>query len=534
MERALYTSISAALEPLVMAHLFSRKCRGLEHPTRWKERLGYPSLPRPSGTLIWFHAVSLGEGLSAIPIIDRCLQIHPFVNVLLTTGTLTAFNVLRSKLSHGVIFQFVPVDTPAAVDRFLSHWKPQAGIFMESELWPNLLLSSSSRKIPMALLNARVSEKSFTRWSCFTSKSLVGEMLGSFSLICPLSTNDAVHLQLLGASPGVIHFSGNSKYASQDKSQMEDLLLMKRKVWLASSTHAGEEEVIAEVHLTLKRTFPEILTILAPRQPSRAESIMMVLRSHGLKVAQRSINENICLNTDIYLADTVGELTRLYNSVPIAVVGGSLLKGLAGHNMAEAAACGCAVLTGTHLGHFSKMLKEMQSISPLSILQVSSADLASALMELFSDEGVLRLRRKAAKAASTTAAAGIIDNIFKLLELTIFQGVYCDTLMGLGFSERKQGSMVNAIHLEENAGGTETLLSFLLPGIAMGGEVPAATHDGECSKDGSSSCWKKDDDSQGPEEDEDLRLGRGTDHVQEVPGYCQAQGLAGDVAGPCP
>ncbi|XP_024537135.1 probable 3-deoxy-D-manno-octulosonic acid transferase, mitochondrial [Selaginella moellendorffii] len=492
MERALYTSISAALEPLVMAHLFSRKCRGLEHPTRWKERLGYPSLPRPSGTLIWFHAVSLAYYWDFDSIVSNSKYISRFIQCV---RLLFRSNVLRSKLSHGVIFQFVPVDTPAAVDRFLSHWKPQAGIFMESELWPNLLLSSSSRKIPMALLNARVSEKSFTRWSCFTSKSLVGEMLGSFSLICPLSTNDAVHLQLLGASPGVIHFSGNSKYAwgaSQDKSQMEDLLLMKRKVWLASSTHAGEEEVIAEVHLTLKRTFPEILTILAPRQPSRAESIMMVLRSHGLKVAQRSINENICLNTDIYLADTVGELTRLYNSVPIAVVGGSLLKGLAGHNMAEAAACGCAVLTGTHLGHFSKMLKEMQSISPLSILQVSSADLASALMELFSDEGVLRLRRKAAKAASTTAAAGIIDNIFKLLELTIFQG------------------------------------------IAMGGEVPAATHDGECSKDGSSSCWKKDDDSQGPEEDEDLRLGRGTDHVQEVPGYCQAQGLAGDVAGPCP
>ncbi|XP_024525779.1 probable 3-deoxy-D-manno-octulosonic acid transferase, mitochondrial [Selaginella moellendorffii] len=464
MERALYTSISAALEPLVMAHLFSRKCRGLEHPTRWKERLGYPSLPRPSGTLIWFHAVSLGRFLSS----SQCPPEQTFSWCNL----------------------------PAAVDRFLSHWKPQAGIFMESELWPNLLLSSSSRKIPMALLNARVSEKSFIRWSRFTSKSLVGEMLGSFSLICPLSTNDAIHLQLLGASPGVIHFSGNSKYAwgaSQDKSQVEDLLLMKRKVWLASSTHAGEEEVIAEVHLTLKRTFPEILTILAPRQPSRAESIIMMLRTHGLKVAQRSINENICLNTDIYLADTVGELTRLYNSVPIAVVGGSLLKGLAGHNMAEAAACGCAVLTGTHLGHFSKMLKEMQSISPLSILQVSSADsLASALMELFSDEGGLRLRRKAAKAASTTAAAGIIDNIFKLLELNIFQG------------------------------------------IAMGGEVSAATRDGECSEDGSSSRWKKDDDSQGPEEDEDLRLGRGTDHVQEVPGYCQAQGLAGDVAGPCP
>uniref|UniRef100_A0A2P2JTP7 Uncharacterized protein MANES_08G018900 n=1 Tax=Rhizophora mucronata TaxID=61149 RepID=A0A2P2JTP7_RHIMU len=182
----IYRALSRALAPLLHLHLRWRKLRGLEHPTRWPERLGRPSLTRSSGPLLWFHAVSLGEGMAAIPVIKRCICCRPDVNILMTTTTLPAFNVIKNQLPDSVSYQFSPIDTPAAVDAFLGYWKPSAIILVESELWPNLVMAASRKGISLTLLNARMSEKSFMLWMQPMLLPLISLMLSKFSLIVPL------------------------------------------------------------------------------------------------------------------------------------------------------------------------------------------------------------------------------------------------------------------------------------------------------------------------------------------------------------
>ncbi|OWM82488.1 hypothetical protein CDL15_Pgr002063 [Punica granatum] len=282
----LYRALSYGLSPLVHLHLRWRKFRGLEHPLRWPERLGRASASRPPGPLLWVHAVSLGEGMAVIPVIKQCMQQRPDFNILMTTTTLSAFEVIKDKLPTGVLYQFAPIDTPMAMDAFIGYWKPDAIILVESELWPNLILSASENGIALALINARMSAKSLRRWSGSLLLPLVSLLLSRFSLIIPL----AIRFQLLQAPPFVINFSSDLKYgecnvSTEEVSCINDLKLQlaHKKVWMASSIHSGEEE---------------------------------------------------------------GELGQLYSLTSIAVVGGSFFPGLAGHNLSEAAAAGCAVFTG--------------------------------------------------------------------------------------------------------------------------------------------------------------------------------------------
>ncbi|GBG67746.1 hypothetical protein CBR_g874 [Chara braunii] len=354
--RFVYKLLSTAATPLALANLLVRKTRGREHDQLWRQRVGEGYSARPRGCLLWFHAVSLGESAAATVVIRRCLEERPSVSILLTVGTLTAYNRLKDVLPANVTCQFVPLDTPSAVSRFLSYWQPQAGIFMESELWPTLVLTASEQQIPMALLNARMSERSFHRWSLPLARSLAAEMLSSFSLIVPLNNQEALRFQLLGARPDTIQFGGDLKYATSSASrsleseaaiaELRPQLESRSAKWLAASTHPGEEEAIGRVHLQLRKNVPDLLTVITPRHPERRAEILKVLSSQGLSVAIRSEGQKIDMGTDVYLADTVGELTGLYSLCPIVFVGGSLLPGLAGHNFAEAAAAGCAVLTG--------------------------------------------------------------------------------------------------------------------------------------------------------------------------------------------
>ncbi|KAJ7529898.1 hypothetical protein O6H91_15G070500 [Diphasiastrum complanatum] len=435
---SIYGTLTAAIAPLLLLHLKWRRLKGLEDAQEWRQRLGSASIPRPTGPLFWFHAVSVGEGLSAIPVIQKCLQARPWVTILMTTSTVTAFIVLKRTLPHGVLCQFAPIDTPTAVNRFLSHWQPQAAVFMENELWPNLLCTSAVKGIPLALLNARMSSKSFKRWSFHAARPLVATMLANFSLICPLSTAEGVRLQLLGAPPTNIHFAGNLKYAwgvfnFDGVRKLEETLIKElsgRKVWLAASTHAGEEEVIARIHKNVRQDIKELLTVIVPRHPKRGYKIQRDLSKPGLSVVLRSLQEHIQAETDIYVVDTIGELQQFYGLTPIAFVGGSLLNGLSGHNMAEAAACGCAVLTGPHIGHFSKMVGEMQRHSQLSIEQVSGEDeLQHVLKELLSDPVFLKRRQEAAKYALTCAAVGVVETVWKLLEQYVLRSVFSPALV---------------------------------------------------------------------------------------------------------
>ncbi|KAJ8899638.1 hypothetical protein K2173_018612 [Erythroxylum novogranatense] len=425
-----YRALTRALSPLIRIHFKWRFFHGREHPTRWAERLGRPSVRRPSGELVWFHAVSLGEGMAAIPVIKRCVDCRPDLNILMTTATLSAFEVIKNQLPSSVLYQFSPLDVPAVVDAFLDYWKPNAIILMESELWPNLVMSSSQRGISLTLLNARVSTKSFMLWSEPILLPLISLMLSKFSLIVPLSNLQAIRFQLLQAPPFVINFSGDLKYAvGYDSSKVgihsiEELKveLACRPVWMASSIHRGEEEVVLRVHKVVMQKFPDLITIVVPRYPKHGLEIAQELLKGGQHVALRSQHQRIKPGINVYVVDTLGELKHMYRLTPIAVIGGSFFPHLAGHNISEAAAAGCAVLTGCHIGHFSHMVQEMQRLKPLSVMQVSGEyDLTNALMELLSDVKVLEERQMAAKQAFDALSSGIITNVWNLLNFHVYR-----------------------------------------------------------------------------------------------------------------
>ncbi|EEF33745.1 probable 3-deoxy-D-manno-octulosonic acid transferase, mitochondrial [Ricinus communis] len=428
----IYRAFTYAVTPLVRLHMQWRRLLGLEHPNRWPERFGWPSVPRPSGRLLWFHAVSLGEGMAAIPVIKRCVECRPDLSILMTTTTLSAFEVIKNQLPNGVLYQFSPLDTPAAVDNFLDYWKPNAIVILESELWPNLIMGSSRKGILLALLNARVSMKSFRLWSQPVLLPLISLMLSKFSLIIPLSTLQAIHFQILQAPPAIINFSGDLKYAVEydasngETGSIDDLKgeLTHRQVWMAASIHRGEEQVVLEAHEALIQKYPDLVTIIVPRYGQHGQDIAQELQKEGNIVALRSQRQRIVPGTQFYVVDTIGELRHLYGLSPIAVIGGSFLPGLAGHNISEAAAAGCAVLTGYHVGHFLHMVKEMQALNPLSVMQVSGTlELQGAIMKLFGDPKVLEARRMAAKQAFCALSTDIISNVWNHLNFYILETV---------------------------------------------------------------------------------------------------------------
>ncbi|XP_073272322.1 probable 3-deoxy-D-manno-octulosonic acid transferase, mitochondrial isoform X3 [Primulina huaijiensis] len=366
----IYRALSYGISPLVCLHLWWRKLRGREHPTRWRERLGLPSACRPNGRLVWFHAVSLGEGLAAIPVIKCCLERRADVTVLMTTTTASAFEVIKNVLPQNVIYQFAPLDLPTAMDTFLLYWKPNAIMLMESELWPNLIMGAARNNIALSLINGRMSQESFRNWSRPLVLPLITLMLSKFSLILPLSTTQGIHFQLLQATPFIINFCGDLKCAFQDfdisernKRDLDEFQakLINKKVWMASSIHEDEEE---------------------------------------------------------------GELREFYRLTPIAVIGGSFSPGLKGHNLAEAAAAGCAVLTGYHIGHFRHMVLEMQRSNPLSVIQISGEKLVEAISELFGDAKLLEARREASLEAYHGLSRGIVENVWRMLQMHIYEQLW--------------------------------------------------------------------------------------------------------------
>ncbi|KAJ3677021.1 hypothetical protein LUZ60_002745 [Juncus effusus] len=399
----------------------------------WKERLGYPSASRPPQTetkpLLWFHAVSLGEAFSALPLIHHCSESESFA-VLMTTSTVSSFEVIKDRLPSDVIFQIAPIDTPKAVQRFLTYWNPFVIFLIESELWPNLILHAADKGIKLALLNARISSISFDRWSTPLALPLISLMLSKFSLISPLSNTEAVRFQLLGAPPCIIHFSGDLKYGvgeylvneKEGEMILDDIKMEigNRPTWLAASIHLGEERVMLRVHNELIKIFPKLLLILVTRHPKDGRNIALALKEQKVNVALRSKKETISPNTSIYIVDTLGELRVLYRASEIAVIGGSFLPHLCGHNFSEAAAASAAVLTGPHIGHFRHMLMEMRRIDSLSVKQVGGEEeLVENLKMLLSDKNILKAHKKASKHSFELMSKGVVNSVWSLVDIII-------------------------------------------------------------------------------------------------------------------
>lgn len=383
----LYRLATTLATPLVRRHLARRQAKGREDAERIGERFGMPGRARPDGPLLWVHGASVGESLSVLPLLQRIRTEWPGLQILMTSGTVTSARLMAERLPEGVVHQYVPVDTAGSVKRFLDHWRPDLALFLEGELWPNLLSLTRQRGATLALVNGRMSPASFRSWQRI--RPIIRFLLGHFDLVLAQSSEDQTHFQALGADP--VRYAGNLKFAAAPlHADEEELARLKRSLkdrplWLAASTHPGEEEQVAAAHRRLAKATPNILTIIAPRHPTRGKEIADLLSGLDLTVAQRSRNDAIGQDVDVYLADTIGEMGLWFRLAEIVFMGKSLIpKG--GQNPIEAALLDCAVLAGPDTSNFLRITQEMEAAGAL--LRVADQDaLAEMVAALLGDPG---------------------------------------------------------------------------------------------------------------------------------------------------
>lgn len=380
----LYAIVEFILSPFILLWLHLRRWRGKEDPARWRERLGFASVARPKGTLLWLHAASVGESVSALPLLKTLRTRWPEMLILVTTGTRTSAALMQKRLPQGVVHQYVPVDTKDATRRFMRHWQPDIALFVESEFWPNLLEAADTWQCCLVLINARMSKRSFAFWRKYPA--LMQKMLSYFAAAFAQSEQDAARLKQLGMKN--VEYSGNLKFDGEKLPCDENRLLVlkneigTRPVWLAASTHPGEEILIAKTHALLAATRPDLLTIIAPRHPGRGHAIAKQL-SPQLCVALRSKNQPIAPQTSCYIADTLGELGLFYRLSDIVFMGGSLAK-RGGQNPLEAARLSCAILTGPHTHNFPGIYRDMETSGGCRRV-TSAGDLAAQVGTLMGD-----------------------------------------------------------------------------------------------------------------------------------------------------
>src|SRR2546421_4624220 len=347
-----YRKLSFAVVPLAPALIKRRLKLGKEDPARIGERRGFSDDVRPRGPLVWVHGGSVGEVLAAAAVIEKLREAN--LRVLLTSGTVTSAAIVARRFPPDVIHQYVPYDSPRFVARFLDHWRPSLALFIESDLWPNLILSSAARRLPMVLINGRMSHRSFPRWRRVSGT--ISALLGKFDLCLAQSQIDAERFAALGSHNVVT--TGNLKLdvpaPPADPSKLERLISLTpgRRIAVPASTHPGHEDLLLEAHRTLKGFFPSLLTVIVPRHPDRGVAIARLIAASGLRAGLRSHEELPTAATDIYVADTLGELGLFYRLAPIVFMGGSLVPH-GGQNPIEAVKFGAAILHGPHVANFA-------------------------------------------------------------------------------------------------------------------------------------------------------------------------------------
>lgn len=360
---ALYKTVTKLSEPVLNALLRARIKRGKEDPLRFTEKKGIASLPRPEGKLLWLHAASVGESVSALIVIERMLQLDPGANILVTTGTLTSAQMMEKRLPKSAVHQFYPLDHPRWVKRFLEHWRPDMVLWMESELWPNMLSEIEAAHIPAILVNARLSPRSFKRWK--RAKKTAQKILRPFEFILTQTQQDKTYFEALGAHKVIC--TDNLKYSAKPLTHAPDDLKKLREVlegrplWLYASTHKGEEELAVRVHRILKSRFPNLLTLVIPRHPERAEQIIKSLQDVKISICRRTQNKTLPQDEDeLYLIDTLGEMGLFYQLSPLSCIGRSFsADGGGGHNPIEAAQLHSAVLHGPNVQNLDEIFREM-------------------------------------------------------------------------------------------------------------------------------------------------------------------------------
>ena len=394
--RGAYSLLGTLITPALRLWLHRRSNRGKEDASRLAERFGHTQMLRPLGTVIWLHAASVGETQSVLTLVRALLADHADIHILITTGTVTsAALVVQQKLPR-TIHQYVPVDTYFSVKRFLTHWHPDLALWVESEFWPQLLWQTQAQHIPMLLINARISQTTYEGWLKWPRT--IRSLLHSFCSIYAGSADDAHRLAALGGSD--IHDVGNLKYDALPLPVSDTLLTQLstacagRPVFLAASTHANEEQIIAEEHATIAREVPKLLTIIVPRHAARGNTIAADLKTRGVNFAQRSKSDPITPDTAIYLADTMGELGTFYKLANIVFMGGSLIAH-GGQNPLEAARFGNALLTGPHTHNFTAIIDRFIAADAIHIV-ADRTKLAAEVSQLLKNELVRNAMAKRA------------------------------------------------------------------------------------------------------------------------------------------
>lgn len=360
----LYRILSVILLPLIIVFLLVRLSKGKEDKARFFERLGIASVKRPKGNIIWLHCASVGEANSVFPLIEEIEEKYKNLNFLITTGTVSSAKTVKRKLEDkpNLIHQYIPVDSYICVKLFLLKWQPKLAIYVESELWPNLITLTSNSGCDILLINARISDNSFEKWQKFPA--LLSAMANPVNKVIAQTDDDKTKFEKLGFKNLLLLDS--LKYAAKklpnNAKEFGNIVnnIGNRKTFLAASTSDNEEEIIIKTHKNLSGEINRLLTIIAPRHPERLDEIIDICKMNGLRYAIRSRNEEIKENTQIYICDTLGELGILYRACSVVFIGGSLNK-RGGQNPIEPANLNCAIISGDKVKNFRSVYAEFKN-----------------------------------------------------------------------------------------------------------------------------------------------------------------------------
>jgi len=377
--------------PFASIYLQVRRLKKKEDPIRYREKLSKINLQRGNGFLAWFHVASVGEAMSVLPLIERCIEDKKIDKILLTSITLSSGKILEEKYKKNikVFHQYLPLDIPIFTNKFLEHWKPNLSIFIDSEIWPNLILQINKKKIPLLLINARITEKSFKRWKLIIS--FAKKIFEKFDLCIASNKESEIFLKILGAKK-IINY-GNLKFSQSAKNilkKLDDNLLnniKNRKIWCAASTHPNEEIMAAKTHIKIKKNFKNILTIIIPRHIDRVNKIYNELSKLKLKIALFSNLAKMEKDTDILIIDAYGKSLNFYDISKYVFIGKSLahnLDAVGGQNPIEAARLGCKIFHGPNIKNFKEIYEYLKTLNVTK--EVNNSDqLSLSLVEEFKD-----------------------------------------------------------------------------------------------------------------------------------------------------
>lgn len=400
----LYRAATGLLEPLAPAVLASRARKGKEDPTRIAERLGRAEAARPDGPLVWLHGASVGESLSILPLVERLRAERPEVTVLVTSGTTTSAALLAKRLPAGAIHQYIPVDAPGAARRFIARWKPSLAVFVESELWPNLLLEAKAAGARLALVSAKLSDRSFASWK--KRPDTARQLLSGFDLILAQDARAHERFETLGAQ---VAGEADLKFGAAPLPSAASDVSFVRPPLLIASTHPGEDEITLDAIAALPDRPP---VVLAPRHVERGPAIVELAKARGLTASLRSQSNDAA---DILIADTLGEMGLWFRLAGTSVIAGSLLPSIGGHNPLEAARLDCPAISGPFVDNWTSAFAGLEAAA--GVVMTSPEGLCDAIAADLADPAAANARAANARVYVDTRDAEARAGLSRILEL---------------------------------------------------------------------------------------------------------------------